>query len=117
MNQHDLSKQIELHNVNNENGWGVEIIYIRRSTDKKYYPKAMPQDVDFEGKKDNYGSRDALESRMVFMSVELDFLPSKGDSIKHDNRSWYVDKFDGSNGIYDIFATSGTTHIGGRGRQ
>lgn len=77
----------------------------------------MVQDAEWGEKKDNYGARDAFENKRVFLSVELDFLPAKGDTITQDSRAWVVERFDGGNGVYDIYATNGTKHIGSRGRQ
>lgn len=109
---------MELYNVQSDTGWGEDIVYYRRSTSTSYPEKrAMVQDAEYGERRENYGNRDAFEDKKVFLSVELDFVPSKGDTITYDTRSWVVDKADGGNGVYDIYATAGTKHIGSRGRQ
>jgi len=117
MSNHALSKQMELYNVQSNTGWGEDISYTQRSTSTTVNTRAMVQDAEYGEKKDNYGSRDAFENQKIFMSVELSFSPSKGDTIQYDSGFWIVEKWDGANGIYDIYTTSGTKHIGGRGRQ
>ena len=107
MNLQDLTKQIELAQVNNEFGWGEFISYTHRASSYTIQVKAMVLGGFYLEKE----SPETLYDGTSFMSVELSTRPLKGDIIQWDNLTWYVESFSqGARGVYDLYCTADKHH-------
>lgn len=111
MNLNDLSKNVELQNVNNEHGWGRSIKYTYRRTNQVIDSvKAFYQEGHL-GKPDDKFDVDRDEA--TFFSVDLLSRPERGDKIEIDGIVWYVERLIGSN-PYDIVCIANANHATGR---
>lgn len=111
MNLNTLAKNIELQLVNNEHGWGREIVYTYRETNTTLDPiKAFYQEGHLGKIDDKYNVE---QDGAIFFSVDLPTRPQKGDKITIDGITWFVNHLLGSN-PYDIVCTANANHASGR---
>ena len=111
MNLQQLSNQIELNIVNDENGWGEDIDYNPKNSIENICTRAMITNGNFQVS--TKSEKAVNEDEMSFFSVNLPAKPIKGEKIVYDNEDWKVESFQGKN-PYDIFCKRNAKHRASR---
>lgn len=105
MNNHALSNIIEQNLVTDENGWGEEIVYTRRSGETET-TNSMVSEGELRKIKE-----DVESSTATFFSVSLASAPVIGETIEYNSKTWKVIDFSGKE-IYDIVAETEVKYTG-----
>jgi hypothetical protein len=111
MNLNTLAKDIELHIVNHEHGWGVQIKYTYRRTNQVVSEVSAMYQEGHLMKTHDKNNTDRDEA--IFFSVDLPNRPERGDKIEVDGITWLVERLLGSD-PYDIVCVANERHATGR---
>jgi hypothetical protein len=110
MNLSEVAQEIEQDVVDDEYGWGEDIVITSRSTNIPVPVRALPQVM----RQAQYNEKTKVyDDGMAFLSVFLDFKPLKGDIITYDGEDYVVENLEGVK-PYDIFCRVNARHSRGR---